>query len=302
MTTTSSVPRPVGAGEVGALLDFIAGRQADPATGTCYLDTERESLRLELEELDAWPDSALIVTDGDGTIVAASMSEVDAELGRSWIHGPWVLGDRWDALARPLLEAAVASCPAGVTHHEFSGDVANRRMAALAAELGWTASVPNHVFVATADATAGWPADDRRVRPATPDDFAAIDPLHDEEFPDTYLSTRQMIDDGIAGERITLVSESDGELLGYACGRVQPDGAGYLDFIAVPPAARGTGAGLGLMVTVCRRIMAAAPNRDVNLTVQDHRAPAVALYRGLGFTLETTIVGYSSRPADQGHG
>lgn len=287
-------PRPIAADELDGLLDFIASRQASPATGTCYLGTERESIRLELDEVDAdWPRSALVVTGDDGRIVGATVTEVDAELGRSWIHGPWVADEHWDAVARPLLEAAIGLCPAGVTHHEFSGDVANRGMATLAEQLGWTASVPNHVFVATADAAIGWPPDDPRVRAPRPDDFAAIDPLHAAEFPDTYLSTSQMIDEGIAGDRITVVSASGGEVLGYAAGRVQPDGAGYLDFIAIVPRARGTGAGLGLLVTVSRRILAAAPQRNVNLTVQDHRAPAVALYRGLGFVLETTIVGYS---------
>lgn len=282
-------------GEEEALLDFIAGRQASPATGTCYLGADRDALRLELEELGdgVWPASALVVTDDQGRIVGATVTEVDPELGRSWIHGPWASEQHWDVVARPLLEAAVALCPSGVDHHEMSGDVANRPMAGLAAELGWTASVPNHVFVAGAGAASGWPADDPRVRAPRPDDFAAIDPLHAAEFPDTYLSTQQMIDEGIAGSRITVVSEAGGEVLGYAAGRVQPDGAGYLDFIAITPEGRGTGAGLGLMVTVSRRIMAAAPQRNVNLTVQDHRAPAIGLYRRLGFDLETTIVGYS---------
>ncbi len=298
LTGAMSSPRTVVSGELDALLDFIADRQADPATGTCYLGTDRESIRLELEELgdDAWPASALVVTEG-GRIVGATVTEVDPELGRSWISGPWAAEGYWDAVARPLVEAAVAQCPPEINAHEFSGDVLNQPMAALAAELGWTASVPNHVFVAKADAASDWPADDPRVRAPRPDDFAAIDPLHAAEFPDTYLSTRQMIDEGIAGDRITVVSEADGVVLGYAAGRVQPDGAGYLDFIAIIPEARGTGAGLGLLVTVSRRIMAAAPGGDVNLTVQDHRSPAIGLYRRLGFALETTIVGYSSRLA-----
>lgn len=290
-----SEARRVEPSELDALLDFIAERQADPATGTCYLGTERASIRLELEELgDAWPGSALVVTDPAGRIVGASVTEADPELGRSWIHGPWVADDRWDDLAPPLLEAAIALCPPEVQAHEFSGDVSNRRMADLAAELGWTASVPNHVFVANADTASTWPDDDPRVRAPRPDDFAAIDPLHAAEFPNTYLATRPMINEGIAGDRITLVSEAAGAVLGYAAGRVQPDGTGYLDFIAVVPQARRSGAGLGLLVTVSRRIIESAPAGDVNLTVQEHRAPAIALYQRLGFVRETIIVGYSS--------
>ena len=280
--------------EVDAVLDLITAQQADPATGTCYLGTERNDLRLELEDLgSAWPDSVLVAID-EGRVVGAALADTDIELGRSWILGPWVTKG-WSTWARPLLEAAVATCPPEIVAHEISADLANVRMAALAEQLGWKASVPNHVFVLSAGASTDWPPDDPRVRLPRADDFAAIDPLHNAEFPDTYLPTRQMLTDGIAGERIVAVSEADdGRFLGYASGRVQPGGAGYRDCIAIDPAARGIGAGLGLLVTISRRIVAASPQHNVNLTVQQHRSDAVALYRKLGFELETTIVGYSS--------
>lgn len=291
-------PRPLRPGELDPLIDFITQQQADPSTATCYIGTERADLLAELEDLgDAWPASALVVTDADGTIIGATVTDTDAELGRSWINGPWVADGRWAELARPLVEAAVAACEATITQHEFSGDVTHTGMAALAAEMGWTVSVPNDVFVATESAAASWPADDPRVRTARPGDLAAIEPLHDAQFPDTYAPARQLIAEvAPAGEWITLISADADRVLGYAAGRVQPDGAGYLDFIAVTPAARGTGAGLGLLVTVSRAIMAAAPQHNVNLTVQvtPQRQAATALYHRLGFELETTIVGYSS--------
>ena len=283
--------------EIDALLDFIVAEQADPATSTCYIGAERDGLRLELEGLgDAWPGAALIAEE-DGRITGATLAETDPGLGRSWLYGPWVAGDAWPELARPLLEAAMAICPPEVTRHEISGDVQHRRMADLAAELGWKASVPNHVFTVAETATADWPPDDPRVRSVRADDFAVIEPLHDAEFPSTYLPARQMIDQSLAGNRISLVSERDGAVLGYASGWVQPDGAGYLDFFAIVPEARGSGVGTGLLVTICRRIMAGAPQANVNLTVQDHRAPAIALYRRLGFQLDGTIVGYSTGSA-----
>lgn len=296
MRTMTSIRR-IADGEVEALLDLITTEQADPATGIAYIGTARDELRLELEDLgDAWPGSALVVADGT-RLVGATVTDADSELGRSWIHGPWVTSDYWDAWARPLLEASIAACPAEITDHEICGDVANVRMAALAAELGWRHSVPNHVFVTDQAAAAGWPTDDRRVRRLRAADGEAIDPLHNAEFPNTYLPTGNLVEQSVAGDLISLVSEDDdGRFLGYASGRVQPDGAGYLDFIAITPDARGSGAGIGLLVTIARRIITAAPQHNVNLTVQDHRAAAVALYRKLGFTLETTIVGYSSRP------
>lgn len=286
--------RRLAEGEVEPLLDLITAEQSNVATGTSYIGTERAELLLELEALDGWPEQALVAVE-NGRLVGATFAEVDVDLGRSWIYGPWVPGEAWHELALPLLEAAIASCPAQVTRHEICGDVANVRLAALADSLGWTASVPNHVFRVNAEVAAAWPADDARVRAPRLDDFDDVEPLHLAEFPDTYLTTRQMLADGVSGELIVAVSEAeDGRFLGYGSGRVQPEGSGYLDFIAITPDARGTGAGLGLLATICRWIIEAAPQRDVNLTVQHHRAPAIALYRGLGFELETTIVGYSS--------
>ena len=123
--------------------------------------------------------------------------------------------------------------------------------------------------------------DDARVRAPRLDDFDDVEPLHLAEFPDTYLTTRQMLADGVSGELIVAVSEAeDGRFLGYGSGRVQPEGSGYLDFIAITPDARGTGAGLGLLATICRWIIEAAPQRDVNLTVQHHRAPRVPYVEG----------------------
>ena len=177
MTTMTSIRR-IADGEVDALLDLITTEQADPATGIAYIGTERDELRLELEDLgDAWPGSALVVADG-ARLVGATVTDADPDLHRSWIHGPWVSADYWDAWARPLLEATIAACPAEVTDHEICGDVANVRMAALAAELGWRSSVPTHVFVADQAAVPGWPTDDRRVRTLRATDVQAIDPLH----------------------------------------------------------------------------------------------------------------------------
>ena len=61
------------------------------------------------------------------------------------------------------------------------------------------------------------------------------------------------------GKFHVLVAEEGSRLLGYAAGRVQPDGEGYLDYIAVPDAARGRGTGRDLMVAIGRYLVIAAP-------------------------------------------
>ena len=53
-----------------------------------------------------------------------------------------------------------------------------------------------------------------------------------------------------------------------------------------------------MVVAIGRRLVADAPNHDLNLTVQDPRVAARRLYQSLGFRLEASMVGYRSVEAD----
>lgn len=286
--------RPARPDEHAAVLDLITAEQADPARASCFVGTERDGIAAELDDLDVdWRDT-LLVAERDGELVGAVLADYDVALGRSWIHGPWVRGD-WSALARALVEAELALLPDEVTRHELGADAAHTQLADLATALGWTASEPNHVYVADAAVASGWGADDPRVREPRAEDLGVLQPLHDQEFPATYYPAERLLKGAAAGEFIVGVAD-DGEFLGYAAGRVQADGEGYLDFVAVTDAARGRGAGRGLVTTVGRRIIAASPQGTLNLTVQDHRLPAQRLYEALGFRREASIVAYRSAP------
>ncbi|MGH9231850.1 MAG: GNAT family N-acetyltransferase, partial [Acidimicrobiales bacterium] len=133
------------------------------------------------------------------------------------------------------------------------------------------------------------------LRTARPADVPGIAALHDAEFPDPYASAARLVDGGLAGSRVVLVAEDDtGRVAGYAAGEVHDDGEGFLDYVAVDPAARGHGVGRALVEAATRRLLERAVRDRVALTVQDHRAPARALYAALGFRPEGSLVAYRS--------
>lgn len=278
--------RPMRESERDAVLDLIVGQQSDPARACTYVGTERDGVASELDDLGDWT-AFTWASDHDGNLTGVVIADSDESLGRSWIHGPWVSGE-WLRDARPLLDAALHALPPGVTRHEISADVAHSAMAALAAERGWAATEANHLYV-TSNASA-WPDEGARVRTARTSDAAAIESLHQAEFPDTYYSVSQLLDP----ERgfIVVVAENRGAFAGYAAGRVQADGSGYLDYVAVTDAARGLGLGRALVAAAGRRIAAAAPQHDLNLTVQESRTPACALYEALGMRRVASLVAY----------
>lgn len=282
--------------QLGTALDLISAAQQDPRTACAYVGTEREGVRAELEDLTPpWGETARVAVR-DGEVIGVVAVDWDEETGRSWVQGPWVAdGETWADIARPLLDAVLAQVPGGIDDHEISGDPVNAGLAALADDLGWHRSSVNIAYEATSD--EGWPepqpAPSPTPRRATPDDVEALAALHTEAFPGTYATGRQLVEDD---ERITLVLDGDaGELLGYASAEVQADGAGYLDFIAIAPQARGRGLSKMLLAAIGRAVLAAADG-TISLTVKDDNAPAIALYESFGFTRAAVLVGYRSRP------
>jgi len=268
------------------MVAFIASQQADPARRITYVGADPDGIRAELKGLSPpWHTTAHIERDATGRITAAVIVELDVEAGRAWVLGPWA-----DTGAPALLDAALAGVPPAVTRIELSGPVKNQRLAALAASRGWAATEPSHILVADAAVVAAWPVgDDRTVRAATQADIAVLAPLHDAEFPDTYLTADQMLD----GERVALVADGT-QPVGYATGEVRDDGEGFIDFVAVDPNARGRGIGRRLVVAITRELMSRSPHGRVALAVHDRRATARALYERLGFSLEESVVAYRS--------
>lgn len=223
--------------ELDDVVAFIAAQQAHPDRRITHVGTGAAGILAELEGLEPpWATTARVLRDGT-RITGAVVTEWDEDLGRAWIVGPWAAGDgdAWMAAAAALLDIALVGLPPTVDRHEMSGDIANHRLADLAATRGWTATAPNHILLADAGGVAG-----------------------------------------------------------YAAGEVAHDGEGFIDFVAVDPACRGTGVGRQLVEAVTRRLLDRSTLGRVCLTVQDHRTPARALYARLGFRSDGSLVAYRS--------
>jgi ribosomal protein S18 acetylase RimI-like enzyme len=298
-------------------LELILAAQAAPSTACSYLGTTRDGVRAELEDLDApWRETLRVAVDGEGGILGAVLVDWDEETGRSWIHGPWASDEAaWSRAAAALLDAAVALTPDPVDDHEVSAAPAHTGLADLAASRGWVASEVNIAYVArSAD---GWPPASSGVRRAVEADLEAVAAIHDSAFPRTYATARRLLADP---ERVTLVLEdsqgqdvdgtpdsrssdsstpdsrsSDSTVLGYASAEIHADGDGYLDFIALAPAARGRGLAAGLLSAIGWEVLRLSPEGGVNLTVVESNAPAVALYERFGFERAAELVGYRTR-------
>ena len=280
------VTEPTTTTDRAALLDFIVAHQVSPSTATAYLGDEAAGVEAELEGLDQpWLETARVLTT-DAGLRGAALVEWDAEVGRAWVYGPWAAPGQFDAVGEPLVRAVAAQCPPEVAEFEVSGDVANTSLADLAERLGWRATKVNHAYEAAAVAIAHWPIV-AGIRPATGADLPDLAVLHEAEFPETYATTAQLLT-----RHTTLVAERNGRVIGYASGQLQDDGNAYIDFMAIEDRYRGLGIARGLLGELARGLVVEGRTNKVHLTVEDDRAPAIALYESLGMRRAISLRGY----------
>jgi ribosomal protein S18 acetylase RimI-like enzyme len=129
------------------------------------------------------------------------------------------------------------------------------------------------------------------VRHATRADIEAIALLISRAFDDGIASARARLDESIdAPSTQYYLAELDGSPIG--CLNIFRDGdgsAGIYGF-SVRPDLRGKGYGRQFMTTVIDDVLQSAPSR-ITLEVLTRNAPAVGLYRSVGFA-EETVYGY----------
>ncbi|MGW9549838.1 GNAT family N-acetyltransferase [Citricoccus zhacaiensis] len=308
--------------ERSAALAFIIACQQDPATGTAFLGEDAAGIEAELEGLDQPWLRGLKVVEQDGTVIAACTVDWDPEPSMAWVHGPWGAPEQVTRHGASLVAAVCHAVPAGIERFEMCGHVANGSMAALASDLGWTATEVNYAMVVPARTAARWaepaataeqakqteqteqadqltgpdagaappvrPREPVRIRPAGPADVGLLEPLHTAEFGEAYATAGQLL----SRHHTVIAEDASGTLLGYAAGTLQDDGQAYVDFTAVVPEARRHGLGRRLVTGLAERLLAAGNPEMLHLTVRESRAAAHALYLSLGMREDAALRGY----------
>jgi ribosomal protein S18 acetylase RimI-like enzyme len=283
--------RPAREGELELIAEFVAHLQARPESRIPFFDESPEEIAAEIASWGSTWTAKCLVAEDRGQVVGFAGVEVDSELGRAWIYGPFAEDEAWEALADPLLQEAVAL--AAVDDLELVGEAAHLRLGALAARHGFPRGRPSLGLEITRELVERLPAIGApRLEPRHQEAFVA---LHEALFPRTYYSGLQLADQHERGEATVLTLLAGESVVGYAVGRGKGH-EGYIDFLGVAEHARGRGHGRALTTSMCHTLLEDPQRARVRLTVYEDNAPALALYHHLGFQRATTMVGYRRRP------
>lgn len=285
------------ADELARVAAFIATRQAQAESRDAMFDERADAIAAQLAAWERpWVDTSR-VAERKGRLVGFVGVELDDSQSRAWIHGPLVDDADWDSGADSLLASLAGEVPE--TRHkesEIAADVANERIAAFARRHGFVAGNVHHLVAIAAPAIAGFPRP--AIPPLSPEHAAAFVDLHELLFPGTYYSGRQLLDQAARGDAIVLGVVADDVLAGYAAGRIDEAGDGYLDFLGVAPERRRRRLGQALVTAIAHAFSDRHPIAAMRLTVSSENEAALALYEALGFVCQSSAIGYR-RPAER---
>ncbi|MGQ0841652.1 GNAT family N-acetyltransferase [Actinokineospora sp.] len=296
--------RPAVPADQPAVVALLARLQADPAHHVGYHGVTAEEIAEELAGFAPdWASCAVVGTDGDGVLRAVLSTETDTDIGRAWLHGPFVdvpeshpAGRQaWHNTADDLLDNALPTL-AGIAQLELYGHRQNRRLGDFAARHGFTATGSSRVFTLTGSAlrsvlvcVAG-SDDGPRPLGTDPDVRAQVIELHERSFPHRNASGRHLVD-GARGHTVVVLTGADG-VIGYAAGFVQQEEF-YVDYVAVDPNMRAAGAGRALVRALLRTLAAEHGARgQAAAVISLGNDSSERMFAALGFELHLELVSY----------
>jgi ribosomal protein S18 acetylase RimI-like enzyme len=273
-------------GELPRIAAFVAGQQTRGDRHIGYVGDDPQGIAADFAALTPLGLDGLLVAEDAHELVGVLATEWDTDPPRAWWHGPFVADTAdFDVVADALLDAAEALLPDAVTQQELAPDERNTLVAALGGRRGFH---PETASAALRRALpAGWPATAVvTVVPLGDADREAVAALHDRYFARSHLPGAR-VDEG--EDRVVLVARDAGRVVGYVAAERQPDGSGYIDFLAVDDAARGRGVGAVLVARACGVLHDRFTCTTVHLTVREDRTAARRLYARLGFVEDRLI-------------
>jgi ribosomal protein S18 acetylase RimI-like enzyme len=267
--------------DLAAVVGFLAPLNVKAEHRIGYLGDSPEEIAQDLLEYGAI-DNAFNASRNDD-IVGFLAIDVDEELGRSYLLGPFVDHKEWDEIAHRLLEKCLALVSDNATKQlELFFDLANDNVARLGKALGFESykDVRTYRFDRSELARIG----PGTATPVEPRHHESLMKLHDQTFPNTHLPGQRLLEGLGHGKACFVKTESD-EVIGYVYLEVDDTtGSASVEFVGTAERARGRGIGADLVRTGLHWMFGFESVSETWLVVDEDNVGAQRLYERLGWT------------------
>ena len=281
------------------IASFIAELNKQPEHHIAYFGTTLEEIQhYLLEEQSIPPEESYLKGFYKGEFAGVIGLEYDLNLKRAWIEGPLIQSPYWNEIAEELYSAVLNHIPETINDYELACDTRNVYLGELAAKHGYFNNGDAALLVFRRGSLTGLP---EIHEPQLEEGYASqLQILHDQLFPGTYYSGKQLLGKIDQHHKIFAVTKAE-SLLGYIFVYVSPSiGDAYIDFIGVKEDVRRRGYGKRLLISALHWIFSFPEVNQVGLTVRVENEAAVKMYTDSGFNYERTLRGYRKKISSGG--
>lgn len=282
---------PCGEERIENLVQFLTRLNEDPLHHIGYFGVGEKEIRASLEE------STIPVADNfqlayeNGKLVGIFGVDINPEIGRAWLLGPVVDHPHWQGISGLLFSIIHADIPIEMKEWELFGDVKNVNLQEFAIKHGFTPNLDTALLYLKRDMPASaQPTKGIKITDFDEKLFEQFEILHNDIFPKTYYTAKQIIEKRGDLRRLMTVVEK-GQLLGYSFCKIEAE-LGYIDFIGVARPAQRKGLGVSLLETSVDWMFSNPEVQMVRLTVNTNNNAALSLYEKFGFQIERVMRGY----------
>jgi ribosomal protein S18 acetylase RimI-like enzyme len=290
MTVNNVIIRQAKAEDFETISKLIADQNKNPETHCIQSDTgnDYQSIQNEITRLDLDSGICFMAAFQGDQLIGALGCELDEELGRGWVRGPFVIANNgnWENASASLFQGLQNTIPSTIHWLDSFLNIANERGNNFYLAQGFKKLRLVHVYVVTTpEISSGLSGACESLHPGQAQSFIT---LHESIFPQTY-ATGQRILDKIGGHHQVFVYTQGSEISGYLYAAIEEDsGDGSVEFLGVREDARGNGIGRQLLQTALHWFFEVKEVSQVTLVVNDNLTNARSLYESVGFKLKYT--------------
>lgn len=232
-----------------------------------------------------------VIYDQD-QIVGALGFDVDEEERSAELWGPFIdaEGEQWNRLAEQLWDAGTSKLEGCVNRYYGFYNVDHQSAVRFMEDKGGRKSGEHHVLrlrksALLTDGLSGL----QDFTPEYADEFVK---LHGTNFPNTYLSAQDIMQQLDADHRLFMLTEQ-GQLVGYVYVEGEPEfKEGSIEYIAVSENFRGKGYGRALLDQALHYLFHIVQLEDISLCVDQRNEGAIQLYQRAGFDAVHKLAAY----------
>jgi hypothetical protein len=187
--------RPARDEDFEMIAKVIADQNKNPATHCIQSDTgsDYQSIQNEITRLASDAGICFVMAFQNDQLRGILGCELDEELGRGWIRGPFVIGepDHWENTASALLQGLLKSLPPKIHWLDSFLNIANQRGNNFYLTHGFKQLRLVHVYIAATPKTL--PGSSKACEPLQQLQAQDFITLHDSIFPHTYATGQRIL-------------------------------------------------------------------------------------------------------------